>query len=455
MIKALGNLFLKLGRYVVKRVLAGAQPVVDRLLPVGTAGVGVASAAPGALVLSARQRRLLEGVVRRPTAPQRLVRRARIILALAAGHSPHQVAQQLGVLRQTVYKWRDRWRQRHHYRVAAEAAEPNDKRLSALLEGQLLDSYRCGRPATFSSEQLVKIIALACEPPQASGRPLTQWTSRDLADELVQRGIVTAISRATVSRLLKEAKIKPHRSRYWLNAPPQDEAQFDEQVRRLCALYRQAAQLHAQGIHVVCVDEKTGIQALEHSRPAKGVRPGWITRIEAEYIRHGTLCLMANLEVATGRLLAPTIGTTRTEEDFLKHIQHTVALDPQGQWLFVVDNLNTHQSATLVAWVAQQCGLPTALGVKGRRGILKSMATRAAFLADPTHRLRFVYTPTHTSWLNQVEIWFSILAGRLLKRSSFQSTEHLRQGLLHFIDYFNKTLAKPFKWTYTGKPLAA
>jgi len=161
------------------------------------------------------------------------------------------------------------------------------------------------------------------------------------------------------------------------------------------------------------------------------------------------------LEVATGHLLVPTVRATRTEADFLQHIQHTVALDPKGQWLFVVDNLNTHQSATLVAWVAQQCGLPTALGVKGQRGILKSMATRAAFLADPTHRIRFIYTPTHASWLNQVEIWFSILTGRLLRRSSFQSTEHLRQGLLHFIDYFNKTLAKPFKWTYAGKPLAA
>ena len=305
MIKAIGNLFLKLGRYMVERVLAGAQQVVDRFLPVGTAGVGIARAAPGALALSARQRQLLEGVVRRPTAPQRLVRRAHIILALAAGHSPTQVAKQLGILRQTVYKWRDRWRQRHHYLVAAEAAEPNDKRLSTFLEGQLLDSYRCGRPVTFSPEQLVKIIALACEHPQASGRPLTQWTSRDLADELVQRGIVTAISRATVSRLLKEAKIKPHRSRYWLNAPPQDEAQFDEQVRRLCALYRQATSLHARGIHVVCVDEKTGIQALERSRPAKGVQPGWITRIEAEYIRHGTLCLMAHWEVGPGACWRP------------------------------------------------------------------------------------------------------------------------------------------------------
>jgi transposase len=396
MLNAIGNLFLNLGRYVVERVLAGTQQVVDLLLPVSTTEVAVAVAVPGALPLSARQRRLLDGMVRRSTAPHRLVRRARLILALAAGPSPNQVAKQLGVLRQPVYKWRDQWRQRHYYLVAAEAAEPHDKRLSAFGERQLLDRYRCGRPATFSPEQWGNIIALACESPQASGRPLTQGTSRDLAAEWGQRGIVTAMSRATSSRLLQEAKSKPHRSRYWLHAPPPDEAQLAEQGRRLCARYRQAVLRHARGMHVVCVDEKTGIQALEHTHPAKGLKPGWLARIEAEYSRHGPLCLIANWHVAPGHLLAPTVSSTRTEEDFLTHIQHTVALDPPGQWSFVVDNLNTHQSATLVAWVAQQWGLQVELGVKGKRGILKSMATRATLLADPAHRLRFVYIPTPT-----------------------------------------------------------
>jgi len=231
-----------------------------------------------------------------------------------------------------------------------------------------------------------------------------------LADELVQRGIVTAISRATVSRLLQEIKIKPHRSRYWLNAQPVDEAQFDKQVRQLCALYRQAAQLHARGIHVVCVDEKTGIQALQHLKPAKGVKPGWITRIEAEYIRHGTLCLIANLEWRRdASWLLPSHDADRSGLPNA-YPAHRCPRS-RGQWIFVVDNLNTHQSATLVAWVVQHCGLQTELGVKGKRGILKSMATRATFLADPTHRIRFVYTPTHTSWLNQVEIWLASWQG--------------------------------------------
>jgi transposase len=165
--------------------------------------------------------------------------------------------------------------------------------------------------------------------------------------------------------------------------------------------------------------------------------------------------LIANLEVATGRILAPTIGPTRTEVDFVAHISQTIATDPCATWIFIVDQLNTHQSEGLVRLVAQQCGITEDLGVKGTEGILASMATRAAFLQDASHRIRFVYPPKHTSWMNQVELWFSILVRRLLRRGSFASVEDLRQRLLAFITYFNETMAKPFKWTYAGRSLAA
>lgn len=170
---------------------------------------------------------------------------------------------------------------------------------------------------------------------------------------------------------------------------------------------------------MVSTDEKTGIQALERSAPTQWMQPGQVERREFEYERHGTLCLIANLEVATGQVISPSIGATRTEADFLAHIQQTVATDPQAEWVFITDQLNTHQSESLVKWVAQFCGIKVNLGIKGSIGILQSMATRADFLQQKTHRIRFVYTPKHTSWLNQVELWFSILVRRSAQARQF------------------------------------
>ncbi len=203
------------------------------------------------------------------------------------------------------------------------------------------------------------------------------------------------------------------------------------------------------------VDEKTGMQALERLHETKPVRPGLVERVEFEYIRHGTLCLIANFDVVTGKVVSPTIGPTRTEADFAAHIAKTVDTDPDAEWIFVADQLDTHRSATLVELVAKRCGIEEGLGVKGKEGILKSKTTRKEFLQDPSHRIRLVYTPRHCSWLNQVEIWFSILARRLLKRSSFTSLEDLAARVLAFIQYFNSVLGKPFRWTYTGRPLQA
>jgi transposase len=211
--------------------------------------------------------------------------------------------------------------------------------------------------------------------------------------------------------------------------------------------------LAERGIHVVSTDEKTGMQALERLHPDVAMGPGRVQKREFEYVRHGTLCLMANLEVWCGRIIAPSIGPTRTEEDFVAHVQQTVNTDPLAGWVFICDNLNTHQSEGLVLYVAEACGIEEDLGQKEKRGVLKSQASRAAFLSDPGHRIRFVYTPKHSSWLNQVEIWFSILVRKLLKRSSFSSLEELKEKILRFIDYFNRTMAKPIEWLYSPRPL--
>jgi hypothetical protein len=247
--------------------------------------------------------------------------------------------------------------------------------------------------------------------------------------------------------------LKPHRIKYWLNHEVEDDATFRQEVREVCKLYHQAQELHESGVHVVSTDEKTGIQALERIHPDHARSPGKLELHEFEYTRHGTQPLMANVEVATGKILSPTLGDSRTEEDFVAHIRTTVAADPEAEWVFIADQLNTHKSAGRVECVAKLGGVTEPLGEKGKSGILHNRVSRAAFRQDANHRIRFVYTPKHCSWLNQVEIWFGILSRRLLKRGSFTSTEALKQRLLAFIDFFNETLAKPFRWTYIGKPL--
>lgn len=220
--------------------------------------------------------------------------------------------------------------------------------------------------------------------------------------------------------------------------------------------YLSAPQRATQGERTISIDEMTGIQALERAMPTLPMRPGKVECREFEYLRHGTQTLIANFDVATGQVVAPTIDNQRTEADFAAHCQRLIASEPNvSKWHLIMDCLNIHQSESLVLWVADIEGISQkTLGVKGKSGILQSMSTRMQFLTHPNHKVVFHFTPKHCSWLNQVEIWFSILTRKLLRRGSFSSKANLKQQILDFIDYFNQKLAHPFQWTFKGKLLA-
>lgn len=226
-----------------------------------------------------------------------------------------------------------------------------------------------------------------------------------------------------------------------------------ERITDLCELYQAASTLSDE--ITLSVDEATGIQALERIAEDLPIGPGKPRAREFEYKRNGTQTLIAAINVATGRVQG-VCGDTRTEEDFVNFIKQMIEINPgYSTYHFAADQLNTHKSESLVRFVADFCDIDKELGIKGKEGILKSMVTREKFLEEKDKKIIFHYTPKHASWMNQIEIWFGILMKKAIRRGNFSSKEELKKKILDFIDYFNETMAKPFKWTYQGKVLKA
>ena len=405
------------------------------------------------VTITERQHDILETIHNAPTASSQLRQRATIILLAFQKWGNEEIATEVALSRRQVSTWRRRWADAWQRLIRIECTQ-TQAALRRAIEQVLHDEPRSGPPGKFTPEQIVAILAVACEPPEKSGRPITHWTAKELADEVIKRGIVPSISVAQVGRYLREVALQPHKKRYWLNTREKDPVVFQERVEAICNTYQEAPALaRDRGTHTMSTDEMTGLQALERTAPSQPMTYGRPERIESEYTRHGTLTVIGNFSVTTGELIAPTIGPTRTESDFVEHIAGTVATDPEAGWIFVVDNLNIHGSESLVRYVAKACGIEEPLGKKNVRGILKSVASRQAFLSQKNHRIRFVYTPKHSSWLNQIEVIFGVIMRKVIRRGSFTSVADLRSKLLNFIAYFNQVFAKPFNWTYTGRPL--
>jgi len=314
------------------------------------------------IVISERQQKLLEEFRKSRTVGKCLVQRATIILLGFAGMLNEDIALQVGLNRMQVGLWRRRWRDARAALCVWECAEPY--RLREAIVDVLSDAPRPGTPATFTAEQVSQIVALACEPPKLSGRPIDHWTLRELRDEAIQRKIVTDISASRIGHFLQQAAVQPHRKKMWLNTTEKDPQKFRAEVENVCRTYLEAPAKAAAGAHTVSVDEATSLQAIERNAPDKPAQPDSVPKQEFEYTRHGTTTLTAGLDVVTGKIVGPTLEATRTEPEFVAHIERTVDTDPDAEWIFVVDRLNTHMSESLVEFVAERCGVADTLGKK-------------------------------------------------------------------------------------------
>ena len=352
------------------------------------------------LTLNAEQRAELQRRVRAGTSCQRDGLRARIILASEAGGSAVAVALRVGVHPRTVERWRDRFRRQG-------------------LRG-LHDQPRPGAPPKFAPVARLELIALACEPVERHEGKTTR-TIAELVDEALARRLVDDIGWSSYQRLLAASDLRPHRIQGWLHSP---DPQFREKVTEITDLY-----LHPPaGAVVLSIDEKTGMQALERRFPDRPAAPGRRRRREFEYRRHGTQSLLCAFEVHRGRVVG-ACGATRTADDLVAFMEQLAALYPTGPVHVIWDNLNIHFDGAERRW--------------------------SAFNTRHGHRFVFHYTPKHASWVNQVELFFSILQRQCLRDASFRSVGELRTAVLQFITAWNRDRAHPFRWTFTGYPLQA
>lgn len=343
--------------------------------------------------LRPKVRRKLEKLVRAAKTPQALATRARMVLLLADGLGAASVAERVNQSARTVRKWHGRWLKSPRVRT-------------------LHDMPRTGRPGRIPVGARVELIRLACERPDDNKAPFRDiWTQAALAGAL-EKSTGIRVSRAEVGRILRFELLRPHHVKQWLHSSDPD---FKHKADRVCEIYLRPP----KGALVICVDEKP-MQALERIHRTHVASDGSVRR-EFEYKRHGTCCLLAAFDTRTGRVLGHVVPR-RTAAALVAFVEDVARQNP-GRPIYVVwDNLNTHYDGNDKRWTE----------LNARHG----------------GRFHFIYTPKHASWLNQVEIWFSILQRRVISRGSFKNPEALKARVLGFIGWWNDEEAHPFRWTW-------
>lgn len=378
--------------------------------------------------LQPQEEEALQRLAYSPTSELRLAQRARIILYAAAGSSNEQIHQLLEPCLRTIAEWRRRYLQRRQENPQGP------------VELWLADDARPGPPDTFDEFFWIDVMTIATSDPEDSGRPISHWSSRELADEVVVREMAESIHRSTISRFLAECALKPHRVKEWMNR--KDDPEFESRAQKVKDVLVQAQQDPSPEKVTVSFDEKTGMQAKERIAPPQAMRPGQPARLEFEYARHGTLVLFATMLVHSGEVIARTRpNRTNSVTAEVMSEMFSELLDKGYKNIDVVlDQLNTHWSVELVTLVARLCCLP-----EPPAAAIKNGPQRRAWLEDPNKPTVFFFTPKHASWLNPIEIWFSVLARKVLRRGSFRSTTDLEAKVHRFIEYFNHKLARPYK----------
>lgn len=334
------------------------------------------------VTLSEGEREQLSAIVNSRSLPHGLVRRARIVLMAAEGVPNNTVAERLGLSHQTVCQWRQRY-------------------LQEGLAG-LHDELRPGRPRTISDEEVASLVRKTIQTKPENG---THWTIRTVAGE-------TGLSRPTVHRIWRAFGLQPHRQRHFkLSTDPF----FVEKVRDIVGLYLNPP----DKAMVLCVDEKSQIQALDRTQPLLPMGLGYVEGVTHDYVRHGTTTLFAALDIATGQVLTSCKNRHRHQEylQFLRQVDANVP--PDLEIHLVVDNYSTHKHPRIRRWLA----------------------------AHPRYQVH--YTPTYSSWLNQVEIWFNIITQRAIRRGTFRSVKALIAKIEQFVNQYNRT-SHPFVWTATA-----